>query len=139
MSWKKKFKQLMNENPEALHPALKALHEQETSGHAWDRADWHLEEHELHAHRPIMIMLSWLAKKGLLSSYGQECFRKYRKHPQNAAITDLMVVPIAHDFLNKHYEEWYRADGINWAIDIALKDEDSSITKRWAQFKTRQS
>jgi hypothetical protein len=135
MNWKKRLRKIAEENPDVLHPLLKDLEKSRDAGKAWYRVSWFLDDFNPEdSARPMKITMNWLAKKGLLSTYGIEEFKKINSNLEQAALTEPMVVLKARDFMDKYFEKWLDQCGTNYSIDASTKEDHSMLENMWKEY-----
>jgi hypothetical protein len=105
-------------NPAALPAWLGRSQEK-----AWDRVSWQTDGgvKAEDAARPSLLMLGWLAKRGLLTSAGITALRAGESGSvAELALTSSLVLPKAAAFLDRYWESWWEAYGINLAISADM-------------------
>ncbi|HEX8913670.1 MAG TPA: hypothetical protein VF796_15025 [Humisphaera sp.] len=131
---KDRIAEIARRNPSALPAWLTAG----ASEKAWYRASWQTVAGVATADaiRPAVVILTWLAKRGQLTSGGADALRATQAGDTNAAnITPTMVTPKAAAFLHANFEEWWLQFGINVAIDDVMTPlATSRLDELWAAF-----
>jgi hypothetical protein len=105
---------------------------------AWDRVSWQTDGgvKAEDAARPALLMLGWLARRGLLTSAGITALRAGESGTvAELALTPSLVLPKAAAFLDRYWESWWETCGINLAISADLTDRAlAEIEEYWRQF-----
>jgi hypothetical protein len=133
MSWKKKVREIALRNPVALPEWMRSAQDK-----AWDRVAWHQNDARdslaLCPERPIIAVMRWLAKRGLLTTRGIASLRRFEAVPRDAELTLTHVTPKAALFLDWCYEKWYQEHAVNAALDPKVALVESSLDEAWAAY-----
>ena len=133
MSWKNRVREIALRNPQALPTWMRSAEDK-----AWDRVAWHKNDTSgslaLCPERPILTMMRWLAKRGLLTTRGIASLRRFESAPLQAELTRLHVTPKGALFLDFCYEHWYQEHAINAALEPKAAIEESSLDEAWATY-----
>ena len=137
MGWAKRLQGIAVSDPSKLPPFLRqGLKPGEP---AWARATWQTQGQgdvsPESAARPILAMLGWLGRKGLLTDAGEVALRSQGEiTPKSVALTRPLVTDEAAGFLDRHFDEWFNRAGINYAIDPPLTiAPDPYLDELWDQ------
>lgn len=99
--WKKRVREIAARDPSKVHSILQQANAN-TNNNIFDRAQWHRDTPDLTADdaaRPILVVLSWLDERDLLSSVGKRMLQQLSdKCDWNAWLTSAMVLPRGKDF-----------------------------------------
>lgn len=132
--WKKRLAEVRDRNPDALPGWLRG----ERAGPAWYRAEWQFGAGVVAADsaRPAVVVLGWLAGRGLLKPAGTTALAAAQSGEfETAALTPAMVAPVAALFLDAAWETWWRMYGINLAIGPkAEAGARAALDAAWQQF-----
>lgn len=113
--WAKRLQEIRDRNPAALPPSLRGGPPEA----AWYRVAWQTDEgvSPEDAARPVVLMLGWLARRGLLTREGVATFKATASGDvASVALTRAMVVPKGAAFLDAQWEQWWDTNGINLTI-----------------------
>lgn len=134
--WLKRVREIAARNPDALPKWMRHASAEKT----WYRVSWQTEAGvgAEDAARPVVMMLDWLCRRGLLTRAGMATL----KSAQGGALGSLvlassMVAPKGAAFLDAYWDSWWESHGINLSIGAECSDAAlAAIEQCWAAFGT---
>jgi hypothetical protein len=132
--WVKRLGELAGRNPDALPSWLR----RPSHDKVWYRVSWQSES-GITAEgvaRPVIMMLDWLARRGLLTRQGQAALQSAQGGEVGFLIlASSMVQPKGAAFLDAYWEKWWKSDGINLTISsTSAHGAQAAIEECWAAF-----
>jgi hypothetical protein len=134
--WVKRLREIDARNPDALPEWLRRpSHEK-----VWYRVSWQTDGgiSPEDAARPVIMMLDWLARRGLLTRQGKTALKSAQGGEVGfLMLAPSMVEPKAVAFLDAYWDKWWESKGINLTISSACADAAAaSIEECWTAFGT---
>lgn len=134
--WVKRLREIAAHNPDALPTWLR----QSAAEKAWYRVSWQTDGgvSAEDGARPVIMMLDWLARRGLLTQRGMTALNAARSgEASGLVLVPSMVEPKAAAFLDAYWDKWWESNGINLSISPECAPTAfAAIEQYWADFGT---
>jgi len=133
-NWKQRLRDIAQNKRGAIPEWLK-----QPTSRAWYRVAWQTDAgvDRANARRPLIIVLTWLNEKSLLTQNGIETLRFIlaNKHVDES-LTASMVNQTATEFLDQCWDSWWNSVGINLCIDLAFDDASATaeLDHQWSTY-----
>ena len=131
-NWKSRLREIAARNPSVLPTWMHGT----SVNDSWYRTSWHTEFGTSFddAARPLLLMLNWLARRGLLTRQGQTVLQTVGSTSE-LSLSPSLVEPKGAEFLSLHWNPWWELHGINLVMDAGYAETaQSGIEERWRQF-----
>lgn len=132
--WVKRLREVQEQNPDALPNWLRRSSQEKV----WYRVSWQTDGgiSAEDAARPVIMMLNWLARHGLLTGHGMAALKSAQSGEVSSLIlAPTMVEPKAAAFLDAYWENWWESNGINLSMSSACADSAlAAIEECWAAY-----